>query len=149
MFEYLQAVVPDYVEVSWIPDAAHSLCVRDTRLAIGQDSIVVHFSAAKGGQVAYVSVVQTSPELRNTAAVTAAVWGSSSRGNDGDGGTSSSREQRARPTRPRATHAAPAPATQASGWNWWSKLELLRRLVQVPLHEFPDMLVEVVAEEVE
>lgn len=150
MFEYLQAVVPDYIEVSWTPGAAHSLCVRDTRLAVGQDSIVVRFSAAQGGQVTHVSVVQTTPELRNTVAVTAAVSSSSSSGNDGDGSTSSSREQRAhRPTRPRATHAAPAPATQASRRNWWSKLELLRGLVQVPLHEFPDMLVEVVAEKVE
>ena len=158
MFAYLQAVVPDYIEVFWSPDAARSLCVHDNRLADGQDRIMVHFAAAhgQGGQVTDVIVLQPRPEdyllPRTVAAAAATASGSSSRDDgDGDGGGGSSGNggstrcsggQRAR----RSTRPPTPPDARG---NWWSKLALLRGLIHVPLHEFPDKLVHVVEEEVE
>ena len=158
MFKYLQAVVPDYIEIFWVPDAAHSLCVRDNRLADNQDCIMVRFASAhgQGGQVTDVSVLQPPSEdylLRSNSAAAAATASSSSSGDNGDGDDSggggggggstrfSGRQRTRRPTRPRTTADA--------RWNWWSKLALLRGLVHVPLHEFPDKLVQAVKEEVE
>lgn len=120
-FKYLQAIVPDCIEVFWSADAARSLCVLDHRQADGQDRIMIGFAAAhgQGVQVADMNVLQPLPEdylLRSTTnAAAAAASSSSSSDEDGDGGgggggggsTRRSGGQRARrPTRPLTTPAS-------------------------------------------
>ena len=121
MFKYLQATVPECIEVFRSADAARSLCVLDHRQADGQDRIMVGFAAAhgQGVQMADVDVLQPPSEdylMRSTTnAAAAAVSTSSSSDEDGDGGgggggggsTRCSGGQRARrPTRPLTTPAA-------------------------------------------